>query len=157
MGALQEMLDDQLELQKVMPPFPSRATSDDPQTTCEFIKDNVLAAVAELIELMEETGWKFWSSSWHVNVDQARAEWIDAWHFMMNIGNKLGMDEELIQAMYNAKRDINRQRQLVGYDGVSTKCPKCKRALDDPATKCTLFEGKRGVCQEYGVWVDIGS
>ena len=30
-----------------------------------------------------------------------------------------------------AKRAKNAQRQLDGYDGVSTKCPKCGRALDD--------------------------
>lgn len=161
-GALQIMLDLQDDLQLVMPPLPNRSHSDDPQTLCEYFKDNVLSAVAELLEMLEETGWKPWTTSWHINVDAARAEWIDAWHFFMNLANVLGMSEERILAMYTAKHNINRQRQRVGYDGVSTKCPKCKRALDDPATQCTVTVTKSGtgcggVCQQHGTWLPDNS
>lgn len=128
-GTLQRMLDAQLELQAVMPPLPSRATSDDPQTSCEFIKDNVLGAESELHELLDETGWKPWTTSWHINVDAARSEWIDVWHFMMNIANKLGMTEDMIVRMYYEKHAVNRQRQADGYDGVTSKCPACHRDL----------------------------
>jgi dimeric dUTPase (all-alpha-NTP-PPase superfamily) len=94
------------------------------------------ALTAETIEMLEETGWKPWSSSWHINTAEARAEWIDAWHFMLNIANKLGMDEEMIFDMYGTKAAVNMARIEGGYDGVSTKCPGCRRALDDPATSC---------------------
>ena len=130
MTLLQDMLDMQLDLQKVMPPTPDRATNPDPQTSCEYIKDNVTACTAELFELLEETGWKPWSSSWHVDVEKCRKEWIDAWHFLMNLANKLDMTETMIYRMYVEKHEVNRQRQVDGYDGVSTKCPQCNRELD---------------------------
>lgn len=142
MSSLQEMLDMQLELQKVMPPFPNRSVSTDPQTICEYIKDQVIACEDELHELLGETGWKPWSSSWHVNTEAARAEWIDAWHFMMNLANRLEMTEDMIFEMYRAKHAVNEQRQTDGYDGVSSKCPICKRALDDTAVKCEIVNGQ---------------
>ena len=39
----------------------------------------------------------------------------------------------------NAERlKKNAKRQEEGYDGVSTKCPGCHRALDDDAVLCTV-------------------
>lgn len=148
MSALQEMLDAQLELQTVMPPFPSRATSNDAQVACEYIKDMVLACEDELHELLNETGWKPWSSSWHVHIEAARGEWIDAWHFMMNLANRLGMDEQMIVERYAAKHDVNRQRQADGYDGVAGKCPYCHRDIattKDLESPCAPTEGWCGV------------
>jgi dimeric dUTPase (all-alpha-NTP-PPase superfamily) len=133
MGALQDMLNQQALLQKVMD---KRSDSSDPQTRCEYFKDMSMAAMLEIAEMVEETGWKPWSSSWHINREQAMAEWIDVWHFMMNCANALEMTEGEIVARYEQKAAINRERAASNYDGVSTKCPGCKRALDDPATKC---------------------
>lgn len=137
MSSLDKMLSTQQELQRE---FDSRAVSSDPQQSCEYIKDMCTALTAEAMELMEETGWKPWSTSWHINVDAARGEWIDAWHFMMNLANKLGMDEQMIFQMYEVKAEVNRRRIRSGYDGVSTKCPGCKRAMDDPATSCYYLD-----------------
>lgn len=135
--SLQAMLMTQWELQKEFDP---RADDDDPQLSCEYMKDMSTALCAEVMELLEETGWKPWTTSWHVNVEQARAEWIDAWHFMMNLANKLGMNSTMIEEMYGVKAEVNRQRIRNKYDGVSTKCPGCKRALDDPQTPCYIMK-----------------
>lgn len=132
MGSIDRMLQTQKGLQEE---FDKRAVSSDPQQSCEYIKDMCTALVAESVELMEETGWKPWSSSWHINVDAARGEWIDAWHFMMNLANKLGMTEEMIVQKYEAKAEINRRRIRSNYDGLD-KCPGCRRAMDDPSTTC---------------------
>lgn len=133
MGELQKMLESQRALQWEMDP---RAESKDPQTVCEYVKDMAFADIAETMELLEETGWKPWTSSWHINREEAVAEWIDKWHFMMNIANVLKLSEAEIVQRYEQKAAINRARVANGYDGVSTKCPGCKRALDDPATLC---------------------
>lgn len=132
-GLLQQMLDQQKDLQKVMD---SRAFSPDPQTLCEYFKDMAFADIAETMEMLDETGWKPWTSKWYINRDAAVAEWIDKWHFMMNIANVLRLTETEIVHRYEQKAAINRARVAEGYDGVSTKCPGCKRALDDPATQC---------------------
>jgi hypothetical protein len=46
------------------------------------------------------------------------------------------MDEEMIFEMYGTKAAVNYARIENNYDGVSTKCPGCRRAMDDPAVKC---------------------
>lgn len=142
---------DMMETQKKLAAsFDSRATSDDLQQSCEYIKDMVLATTDELHELLAETGWKPWSTSWHVNVEAARGEWIDAWHFMMNLANKLGMTEEMIADMYERKAEINRQRIKDGYDGLN-KCPGCGRAMDDPAVRCYRYSDASGAwCSTLG-------
>ena len=151
MNNLGAMLRDQAELQKALD---GRAFDTDPTTTCEYIKDMTLAAMDELHELLGEVGWKPWATSKHVHVDEARGEWIDAWHFMMNLANTLGMTEDMIVEMYYAKAHINKKRMLQGYDGVSTKCPNCKRALDDPVTNCYRAENGQGVwCDQVMAWV----
>lgn len=134
MGELQKMLESQRELQRVLDP---RAESEDPQEVCEYFKDMAFADIAETMEMLDETGWKPWTSKWYINREEAVAEWIDKWHFMMNIANVLRLSETEIVARYQQKAEINRQRKLDGYDGVSTKCPGCKRALDDLATQLT--------------------
>lgn len=102
-----------------------------------YIKDNVLALTDELHELLAETSWKPWAKSVFINEEKAVGELVDAWHFMMNILIALTPQmsandvAELFTRAYDAKHKINVKRQEDGYDGQSTKCPGCKRALDD--------------------------
>lgn len=92
---------------------------------------NAFALLDEIHEAMGEVGWKRWATSRHVNEEEFKGELIDAWHFMMNLFDLAGMDAEEVFQRYNAKRDRNDVRQDNGYDGVTGKCPTCKRALDD--------------------------
>lgn len=162
---LQEMLDAQRQLQvQVMKTWPAEGLNE--QDTALQIKEHILALLDEAHELLNEVGWKPWATSRHVNLEAARGEWIDAWHFMMNLAILLDMDEAMIEQMYFAKRAKNVQRQEDSYDGVALKCPKCKRAIDDPATKCSydveeitdVDSGQvvttigHGFCPDYGVW-----
>lgn len=153
---LQHLLDAQSELQRKMPsPHPvdlfvqahddhgsfaddKGPTDEDRMPAINFIHWNVTAATDELHELLGEIGWKPWAKSRHINLEAARGEWIDALHFMLNMALVLGLTEaEDIRALYDAKHAKNAKRQEEGYDGVSTKCPGCKRALDDDAVECT--------------------
>ena len=154
---MQDWLDSQSELQYKMPSahptelyLRSRGmppvegpdhwvpADDDRMPAIDFIHWNVTALVDELHELLGEIGWKPWAKSRHINLEAARGEFIDALHFMGNLALVLGLDDaKEIISRYHAKHAKNAKRQEEGYDGVSTKCPGCKRALDDDAVECT--------------------
>ena len=148
MTDLQYFLDEQSDLQRKMPsPHPTDlyqaytqeddllAQANTPQAI-NFLQWNNKAIIHEIVEEESETGWKPWATSRHINLEAARGEWIDQLHFFLNKALVLGMDAEMIKQMYDAKHEKNAKRQEEGYDGVSTKCPVCKRALDDDAVNC---------------------
>lgn len=147
---LSRMIDLQRELQ--IKTYGHDFTSMSTQDRVDFIKENVLALTDELHELLAETSWKPWAKSEFLNEEKAFSELIDAWHFMMNIMIAIApyLDADhtanLFTASYFQKREVNVQRQEDGYDGQSTKCPNCKRALDDVmAVKLIAVERKGGV------------
>lgn len=148
---MQDWLDGQSELQHKMPsPHPTDLfqaynppangnppTDEDRKPAIDFIHWNVTAATDELHELLAEIGWKPWAKSRHINLEAARGEFIDAMHFMANLALVLGLDDAAdIMELYHKKHAKNAKRQEEGYDGVSTKCPGCHRALDDDAVEC---------------------
>lgn len=129
--------------------MPRRMTRDE---RIQYVKDMTLAAVHELGEALDETDWKPWSvSSRGINVDAYVGELVDVWHFLMNLmlaaGYEPAVAADKLYEGYLVKRGINRQRQLDGYDGVSTKCVGCGRALDDPAVACWR-RGDQAYCAE---------
>jgi dimeric dUTPase (all-alpha-NTP-PPase superfamily) len=116
----------------------------------QAIRDNVLACTDELHEALAETGWKPWASSNHLNVEAFKSELVDAWHFFMNLMLHSGMTADDLYQGYVAKNRKNIQRQAEGYDGVSTKCPGCKRAYDDDAVSCHPSDDKLPAFCEKG-------
>lgn len=120
----------------------------------EYIKNMKLALEAELQEALDETGWKPWATRREINREAYLAELVDVWHFLMNMFLVLGdTPEELadeIFTVYCRKNKINERRQREGYDGVSTKCGHCARALDDPAVGCWK-ENDQGYCDRDDV------
>lgn len=128
----------------------------------EFIKTMVLAATDELHEALNETSWKPWSSTLgEVNEDAYFGELIDVLHFIMNLllvafpGTSPEELAALIESRYVAKRELNVKRQEEGYDGKSSKCPNCKRALDDSATECFYDRGDNTFwCNEVEDWYE---
>lgn len=111
----------------------------DPDARAEFLRWNAWALTSELVEVMDETGWKPWATSRHVNVDQALGEMVDALHFFANmalaIGGAAGMTTDeiayRISTGYLKKRQVNAKRQEDGYDGVKGKCGFCHRDLNE--------------------------
>jgi hypothetical protein len=121
-----------------------------PDARAAFIRDTVLALTDELHEALNETGWKPWATKRHFNWGKYFGEIIDAWHFMMNMMLASGMTpEEIAETFYGgylAKMKLNEKRQQEGYDGVSTKCAGCARALDDIGVACWR-RGDQGWCE----------
>lgn len=140
MDSLVAMLQAQRALQ--IESFGSDPCALEGEARTEFIRWNQQALTAELFEMLDETGWKPWATSRHVHADLAFKEMIDGWHFFMNIllaihGPQIiqlgdSWAEELavlFNQRYFEKKEINAQRQIDGYDGVTGKCEKCKRDL----------------------------
>lgn len=105
-------------------------------TRLQFYKDMHIALVDELHEALGEMGWKPWATSKHFNEAAVQGELVDAFHFFMNLCMTAGMTPGMLFEKYQAKRAKNIKRQEDGYDGISTKCPHCRRALDDDAVNC---------------------
>lgn len=113
-----------------------------PEELMAYIRDNALALTDEVHEALNETGWKPWATSNHINTQAYLGELIDAWHFLMNMMLATGIRPEVLADRlydgYMMKQARNAKRQLDGYDGVASKCPGCGRALDDTAVECRL-------------------
>lgn len=161
---MQDWLDSQSELQDKMPsahptdlfrqsqvPFPD---DEEVKPAIDFIHWNVTALTDEAHELLAEIGWKPWAKSRHINLEAARGEFIDMMHFMGNLALVLGLDDAAeIMRRYHLKHEKNAKRQEEGYDGVSTKCPGCHRALDDDAVTCWIDPlSNRYFCEKNGTW-----
>lgn len=107
-------------------------SNQDPDEFADAIVMNHSALICELTEFMDEVGWKDWTTprGW-VNREAAIGELVDAAHFMANLLVRLNVTDDEWEERYQAKQEVNRQRRRTSYDGVSNKCPKCRRALDD--------------------------
>ena len=133
---LEQMFTAQLELQKIAKsvgcdpgalPMPQRIL---------YMKEMTLALTDELHEMLAEMSWKSWTHGEpFINDDKVQKELIDAWHFLMNLMLAANITPAVLFAMYMRKRQVNVDRQVNEYDGVSTKCIGCKRALEDVALR----------------------
>lgn len=101
-----------------------------------YVREQAYALCDEVHEATAETGWKSWAASNHINRDAYMGELADVFIFLMNL--MLVGDITPTDLMMVARRKIakNNKRQDDGYDGVTTKCPRCKRAYDDDAVDC---------------------
>lgn len=105
----------------------------------DFMRWNAFALDDEVHEALAEVGWKPWATSRHVNHPEFMREMVDAWHFFLNMllagagasGCSIWEMATQFENYYIEKNQKNLQRQLDGYDGVSTKCPVCKRELSE--------------------------
>lgn len=115
MDVLKEMLDKQTELQNRLGTLDFK---NDRERTL-FIKHHAQYLDQELHEMMYELPFfKEWKNyeSWPPNYERkAKEEFIDAFHFMLNIGIALGMNHEDIYKEYCRKNKINHERQDGDY------------------------------------------
>ncbi len=73
------------------------------------------AIIHEAVELQRTTNWKWWKKPVSFNKDEAKAELIDIWHFVIQASLELGLTPEDILDEYKKKNEINRERQKSGY------------------------------------------
>lgn len=136
MDTLEMMLRNQLKLQHKLGHEFGRMTDDE---RVDYIKEMYIAATIELAEALSEISWKSWTTKPpSVQLLPFITELGDAFQFIMNMWFAAlpnAKPEEVAAAMlatHTAKLEVNHARQDSGtYDGVSTKCPNCKRAQED--------------------------
>lgn len=159
MGALQDMLNAQLALQRQIPPIRPDPVDRPIEEKCEFIGDMVLALTDELHEALNEVGWKPWAKSRHINEEAFRSELVDAWHFFMNLMLTVGMTEQdLLTGYYNKRAKNVTRHENQDYDGISSKCPSCHRDYHDDGVKCVWWDtvkGRQWHCNKNNVWGEI--
>lgn len=73
------------------------------------------AIIHEAVELQRTTNWKWWKKPAPFNIDDAKEELIDIWHFVVQASLELNFTPDDIIAEYKRKNDINRDRQRNGY------------------------------------------
>lgn len=129
------------------------------------IRSNVTALQAELGEFLQELGpqWKDWTSGpppvlMHETRRRAVSELVDVGHFLANLLVALRVTDDEWESVYRSKQQRNRDRQAATYDGVSTKCPGCKRDLDETGmiTRQDAQLGRVVSCQACGTIVGVG-
>jgi len=107
---------------------------DDLRSLIEYIRWNMLAIDDELAEVRKAISWKPWQHDKpYADRHEIIKECVDVLHFVANILCAAGATDDVLDAEYLAKMQVNANRQKNGYkvleDGV--KCSQCTRALDD--------------------------
>jgi dimeric dUTPase (all-alpha-NTP-PPase superfamily) len=73
------------------------------------------AIMHEAVELQRTTNWKWWKKPTPFNVEEAKEELIDIWHFVVQASLELNLTPDDIVDEYKRKNEINRDRQRNGY------------------------------------------
>ena len=111
--------------------------SDEPENIkalVEYLRWNMLAIDDELSEVRKAISWKPWQhDNPYADRKEIVKECVDVLHFVANILCAAGATDEMLDAEYLAKMQVNADRQRKGYKvlDAGVKCRKCFRALDD--------------------------
>ena len=132
---LDEMLELQATLQDTILGSSPRALMS--KARADYVRTMVLALEDELHEALFEVSWKPWAKSEFFNEVRFKEELVDVWHFFMNLMLVSGMTTHELFDGYLKKRAVNIKRQDEGYDGVTNKCPQCRRDLSESPPRVT--------------------
>jgi hypothetical protein len=118
-----------------------RVVDLDPDDLAAYIRTQGYAAVAEIVEAIDETHWKPWAvrpEGEPVVTSQERyiGELADVFIFFMNLMLAGGVGMTALARAVDAKQKKNLERWTNGYDAKATKCRGCGRAFDDKDVKC---------------------
>lgn len=69
----------------------------------------------EIAELIDSVPWKWWAKYQKLDLQNARVEVVDIFHFLISIAQVLGMSAEDIFEAYRKKNQVNFERQESGY------------------------------------------
>ncbi|AKJ72590.1 dUTPase [Gordonia phage GMA2] len=131
--------------------FNNEPAKKEGEERADYVRTQILAATAELHEMLDEMNWKPWSTDpagEFKNREAFISEAVDACHFIANaLLAARATDKEYWEA-YNNKMQRNRERMAKegGYEASKNKCPNCRRELDrDGAYEINLIRGSHGV------------
>lgn len=77
----------------------------------EWIEKTILATLAELAEVLEESNYKWWKNDKPIDEAALKEELVDVLHFFVSLCLRSGMDAEELYARYLDKNRENFDRQ----------------------------------------------
>lgn len=81
----------------------------------QWVLNYTRAMTQETAELVDSVPWKWWAKYQKFDVQNARVEVVDLFHFLISIAQVLGMTAEDVYQAYVKKNQVNHQRQDSGY------------------------------------------
>lgn len=81
----------------------------------KWVLNYVRAMQQELAELTDSVPWKWWAKYQEFDKQNARVEVVDLFHFLISLGQVLGMTADDVHQAYLKKNQVNHQRQDSGY------------------------------------------
>lgn len=81
----------------------------------EWVLNYCRAMQQEIAELTDSVPWKWWAKYQTFDMQNARVEVIDLFHFLISLAQTLDMTAEDVHALYCAKHRVNQERQDSGY------------------------------------------
>lgn len=69
----------------------------------------------EIAELTDSIPWKWWARYQKFDLQNARVEVVDLFHFLISVAEILGMSADDVFTYYKDKNRVNLQRQDSGY------------------------------------------
>jgi dimeric dUTPase (all-alpha-NTP-PPase superfamily) len=108
-----DKLDRLLKLQKEL--SIELASERYPSTMEQRISSLCIAIIHESVELQRLTNWKWWKRPREFDIENAKGELIDMWHFLLQASIELGMTADDILQYYMQKNEINKIRRKSNY------------------------------------------
>lgn len=87
----------------------------DEEEQTRWVLNYTRAMQQELAELVDSVPWKWWARYQEFDMQNARVEVIDLFHFLISLAQTLGMTADDVFDAYVAKNKVNHQRQESGY------------------------------------------
>ncbi|MDA3872827.1 MAG: dUTPase [Kiritimatiellae bacterium] len=109
---LQDLFDKQMSLNQRIGVNPRDMTEDE---QVKWILNYTRAASQEMAELIDSVPWKWWAKYQEFDVQNAKVEVVDLFHFIISLAQVLGMDAQDVHNLYNQKNKLNFKRQDDGY------------------------------------------
>jgi len=81
----------------------------------KWVLNYTRAMQQELAELIDSVPWKWWAKYQEFDKQNARVEVVDLFHFLISLGQVLGMTPDDVHQAYIKKNEVNHQRQDSGY------------------------------------------
>lgn len=120
---LQDLFDKQMALNHRIGVKPDEM---DDEEKVKWILNYTRATSQELAELIDSVPWKWWANYQEFDVQNAKVEVVDLFHFLISLAQVLGMDAKDVHDLYNQKNKLNFMRQ---DDGYTTKDEDDNRSL----------------------------
>lgn len=81
----------------------------------EWVKNEVLAIMSELAEILDEVNYKWWKNPKEINEEALKEEVIDVIHFVISLSLKIGLSSNELFQVYLEKNKVNIKRQEENY------------------------------------------